>query len=74
MSEKSLKVFKSEKFVDIGTHTLRVILSDIPSEYTIVLESGGGNYSDAYQEIQDPLVKQTGMRTDKLRPFRFWSK
>jgi pimeloyl-ACP methyl ester carboxylesterase len=53
---------KSEKFVDIGTHKLRVVLSDIPSEYTIILESGGGKYSEAYQEVQDTLAKQTGMR------------
>ena len=50
------KIVKSDKFVDIGTHKLRVVLSDIPSEYTIILEAGGGNYSDAYKEIQDTLV------------------
>jgi pimeloyl-ACP methyl ester carboxylesterase len=59
---KSPQIVKSDKFVDIGTHKLRVILSDIPSEYTIVLEAGGGNYSDAYQGIQDTLAKITGMR------------
>jgi len=56
------EIVKSDKFVDIGTHKLRVILSDIPGEYTIVLEAGGGNYSDAFQGIQDTLASLTGMR------------
>ena len=30
---------KSEKFIDIGTHRLRVVLSELPSEHTIVLEA-----------------------------------
>lgn len=61
--EKQLsEIVKSDKFVDIGTHKLRVVLSDITSEYTIVLESGGGQYSEAYQEIQDTLAKLTGTR------------
>jgi len=37
-------------------------LSDVKSEYTIILEAGGGKYSEAYQEIQDSLVQQTGTR------------
>lgn len=60
--KKSPVIVKSDKFVDIGTHKLRVVLSDIPSKYTIILESGGGNYSEAYQEIQDTLAKLTGIR------------
>jgi len=48
--------------VDIGTHKLRVVLTDIPSQYTIILEAGGGMYSDAYKAIQDTLAGLTGMR------------
>jgi len=55
-------IVKSDKFVDIGTHKLRVVLSDIPSKYTIILESGGGKFSEAYQEIQDTLAKLTDIR------------
>jgi len=53
---------KSEKYVDIGTHKLRVVLSDISSKYTVVLEAGGGKYSEAYDEIQDTLATLTGLR------------
>lgn len=60
--QKSSQLVKTDKFVDIGTHKLRVVLSDIPSEYTIILESGGGKYSEAYQEVQDTLAKLTGIR------------
>ncbi|MFC1550383.1 alpha/beta fold hydrolase [Candidatus Neomarinimicrobiota bacterium] len=55
-------IVKSDKFVDIGTHKLRVVLSEVKSEYTIVLEAGGGVFSDAYQEIQDTLAKLTNTR------------
>jgi len=58
----SSEIVKSDKFVDIGTHKLQVVLSDIPSKYTIILEAGGGNYSEAYKEIQDTLAKITGTR------------
>jgi len=51
----------TDTLVDIGTHKLRVVLSDIKSEYTIVLEAGGGRYSDAYKAIQDTLAELTGM-------------
>lgn len=51
-----------EKFVDIGTHRLRVVLSDLPSEYSIVLEAGGGKGADSYQAIQSKLASLTGMR------------
>ena len=37
----SAQVVKSDNFVDVGTHKLRVVLSDIGSEYTIILEAGG---------------------------------
>jgi pimeloyl-ACP methyl ester carboxylesterase len=56
------EIVGSDKFVDIGTHKLHVVLSDSPSEYTIVLESGGGKHSTAYQEIQQELAKRTGIR------------
>jgi len=56
------RIVKTDELVDIGTHKLRVVLSDVKSEYTIVLESGGGNYSEAYKEIQDTLVALTGIR------------
>ena len=55
-------IVKSDKFVDIGTHKLRVVLSEVKSEETIVLEAGGGVFSDAYQEIQDTLAKLTNTR------------
>jgi pimeloyl-ACP methyl ester carboxylesterase len=56
------RIVKSDKYVDIDTHKLRVVLSDIASEYTIVLEAGGGKYSESYQEIQDALATLTGTR------------
>ena len=59
---KPPKIVKSDKLVDIGTHKLRVVLSDINSKYTIILESGGGMDSDVYQGIQDTLAKLTGTR------------
>jgi pimeloyl-ACP methyl ester carboxylesterase len=55
-------IVKSDKLVDIGTHKLRVVLSDIPGKYTIVLEAGGGKNSESYQAIQDPLASLTGIR------------
>lgn len=62
MDENELKIIKTDKMVDISTHKLRVVLSDLASEYTIILEAGGGMYSDAYKEVQEPLVNQTGIR------------
>ena len=62
MGKTKSQIVKSDKFVDIGTHKLRVVLSDIPSKYTIVLEAGGGKYSESYQEIQDTLATLTGIR------------
>jgi len=56
------EIVKSDKLVDIGTHKLRVVLSDINSEHTIVLEAGGGMFSNAYQEIQDTLAILTKTR------------
>ena len=58
----SSQIVRSDKYVDIGTHRLRVVLSDIASEYTIVLEAGGGKASESYQEIQDALATRTGTR------------
>jgi pimeloyl-ACP methyl ester carboxylesterase len=60
--KKPFEIYKSDKMVDVGIHKLRVVLSDIPSDYTIVLEAGGGMHSDAYRGIQDTLVRLTGMR------------
>ncbi|NHJ49476.1 MAG: alpha/beta hydrolase [Asgard group archaeon] len=62
MDEKELEITKSEKFIDVGTHKLRFILSEIASEYTIVLESGGGMSADVYKELQDYIVKLTKTR------------
>ena len=62
MGKAKSQTIKSDKYIDIGTHKLRVILSDIPSKYTIVLEAGGGKYSESYQEIQDRLAALTGIR------------
>jgi pimeloyl-ACP methyl ester carboxylesterase len=63
MSEKTTpQLVKSDRHIDIGTHKLRVVLSDVPSEYTIVLEAGGGKDSASYQEIQDRLATLTGTR------------
>ena len=56
------EIVRIDGFVDIGTHRLHVDLSDSPSEHTIVLEAGGGKYSDSYQEIQDALATSTGIR------------
>ena len=62
MNRKTSEIVREDKFVDIGTHKLRVILTDIENEYTIVLEAGGGMSSEAYQEVQDPLANQTKIR------------
>jgi pimeloyl-ACP methyl ester carboxylesterase len=55
------EIATSRRFVDVGTHRLYVVLSDVGSEYTIVLESGGGEYSDAYEAVQDTLAELTGV-------------
>jgi pimeloyl-ACP methyl ester carboxylesterase len=60
--KKKSEIVKSDKYVDIGTHKLHVVLSDTTSKYTIVLEAGGGKYSESYQEIQDRLATLTGIR------------
>jgi pimeloyl-ACP methyl ester carboxylesterase len=57
-----MSIAQLEKYIDIGTHMLHVIFSDIHSEYTIVLEAGGGKDSKSYQEIQDDLATLTGIR------------
>lgn len=62
MSVTKFKVANSDQYVDVGTHKLRVALSDVPGKYTIVLEAGGGKYSESYREIQDTLATQTGTR------------
>ena len=62
MNRKEVKINTSDNMVNIGTHKLRVILSDIESDHTIVLEAGGGMDSNAYQKIQDSVAKQTGIR------------
>lgn len=58
----SSEIVKSDKFVNIGTHKLHVVISDIPSKYTIILEAGGGKYSESYNSIQDTLAKSTDCR------------
>jgi pimeloyl-ACP methyl ester carboxylesterase len=61
--EDPVEIQRSDKLVDIGTHKLRAILSDVAtSEYTIVLEAGGGKDSESYKAIQDKLAKLTGTR------------
>lgn len=52
----------TEKTIDLGTHKLRVVLADVESRYTIILEAGGGQSADAYQRIQDMLAQLTGAR------------
>lgn len=51
-----------EKYVDVDSHKIRLVISDQQSGYTIILESGGGRYSDAYATIQDTLAKLTFYR------------
>jgi pimeloyl-ACP methyl ester carboxylesterase len=60
--QKSSQAAKIHKDVDVGTHKLRIVLSDIESEYTIILEAGGGKYSEAYQAVQDSLAELTSIR------------
>lgn len=63
MSEKKTsQPVKLDRLIDIGTHRLRVVLSNAPSEYTIVLEAGGGKDSESYREIQDRLATLSGVR------------
>jgi pimeloyl-ACP methyl ester carboxylesterase len=63
MSADEIEIIKSDKLIDIGTHSLRVVLSDVAkSEYTIVLEAGGGVGSDSFKAVQDRLAESTGMR------------
>jgi len=62
MNKKEVKINISDNMVNIGTHKIRIVLSDITSEYTIILEAGGGMDSNAYQKIQDSIAKQTGIR------------
>ena len=61
-AQQSAPVAKIDRLVDVGTHKLRAVLSDIESEYTIVLEAGGGKYSEAYQAVQDSLAELTSTR------------
>jgi pimeloyl-ACP methyl ester carboxylesterase len=51
----------SGRFVDLGTHKLYIVLSACTSEYTVVLESGGGKYSTAYKKVQGRLAQRTGI-------------
>lgn len=55
-------VIRQEENINVGTHRIRLVISDLLSDYTIVLESGGGRYSDVYEGIQDTLAKLTGYR------------
>jgi pimeloyl-ACP methyl ester carboxylesterase len=51
-----------EKYVNVGSHKIMMVISDQPTDYTIILESGGGRFSDVYDCIQDSLAKLTGYR------------
>jgi hypothetical protein len=51
-----------EKYIDVGTHKVWLMISDMPSDYTIILEAGGGRFSDVYKSIQDTFSKLTGYR------------
>ena len=42
-------VKRHEKYIDVGTHNIRLVISDLPSDYTIILEAGGGRYSENWQ-------------------------
>ena len=53
---------RHEKYVDVGTHKVRLQISEMPSDYTIILEAGGGRFSDVYESIQDTLAKLTDYR------------
>jgi DHA1 family multidrug resistance protein-like MFS transporter len=57
-----IEMIKRHRSVDIGTHKLHMVVSDLPSQLTIVLEAGGGKCSGSYQEIQDQLARQSGIR------------
>jgi pimeloyl-ACP methyl ester carboxylesterase len=61
-ADQSPSLVRSDVLVDIGTHKIRVVVSEIESEYTVILEAGGGNDSDSYQKIQDSLAMLTGTR------------
>jgi len=61
--ENDVEIIRSERSVNIGTHSLRVVISDVEgSEYTIVLEAGGGMNSDVYRGIQERIAESTGHR------------
>ena len=51
-----------EKMVDIGTHKLNLVVTEIPSKFTVVLEAGGGECSVSYQPIQEKLAFQIQAR------------
>jgi pimeloyl-ACP methyl ester carboxylesterase len=53
---------KCEKYVNVGTHKIRLVMADLSSDYTIVLEAGGGRFSDVYDGIRDTLARATGYR------------
>ena len=51
-----------EKKIDIGTHKLNVVITEIPSKFTVVLEAGGGEFSESYQDIQEILASKIQTR------------
>jgi len=63
MFNLSMKCLKMEKkLIDIGTHKLQVVISEIPSKATIILEAGGGDSSAYYHDLQDTLASRAHMR------------
>jgi pimeloyl-ACP methyl ester carboxylesterase len=62
MEEKNQSNQLETKFIDIRTHKLRIKLIDYPSKYTIILEAGGGEFSDAYQLVQPEVAEKTKTR------------
>lgn len=51
-----------EKMIDIGTHKLNIVVTEIPSKFTVVLEAGGGEFSESYQHIQEILASKIQTR------------
>ena len=61
-NNNSGSVNRHEEFIDMGTHRIRSVISDLHSDYTIILEAGGGRFSDVYDGIQDTLAEITGCK------------
>jgi pimeloyl-ACP methyl ester carboxylesterase len=48
--------------VDVGSHSIHCKMTDINSDYTVILESGGGQDLNIWQNIQHTLAKLYGIR------------